>query len=298
MNFLIAALLFIFLALLILPINVLIPDKPLHNLLILLHADSMGKKNNWTYIDSFLIFSEKLFKLSQLKLKSERYNKYKKRLVLADLIDKVSIECFMGLKLFFASATALFLLLMLLLDPSFLNFVMLIAAPCIAYFCPDNIVYGRGKKRQVQMQIELPNVLNTLAIITDSGLNFTEALKKICEIKSGTLIMEIKKAQNEIEVGVLQKNSLYRMAERCQLDEISIFVFALVQSLEKGASGISDFLKDQASELWEKRKNKAREFGEKASMKLFLPMLLLVFPCFLIFLIGPAFITLIKHFSI
>lgn len=297
MSLVIATLLFFLLIIIILPINILIPTKRLHKLIILLNAKSFEEKNNWTFIDSIFAFSERVYKSSKLKLRNETNDKYWKRLIIAGLNDRVSVECLFGLKLISAAGTILIIIFALFFNPSLITFTALFIAPVIAYFCPDNILYGRGKKRQTQMKMELPDVLNTLAIITDSGLSFSEALKKICEIKKGTLIKEIRKMQDEIDIGELQKNALHKMAERCQVEEISVFVFTLVQSVEKGTSGVTTVLKDQAKELWDKRKNKARELGEKASMKLFLPMLLLVFPCFLIFIIGPALISLLEYFS-
>lgn len=296
MSLLIALLCFLLTAVLLLPQNFLLPKRQLHKLVLLMKSNNIEETEKWTYFDSLLSFCEKLYSGLNLKPKRANAEKYRSWLILADLNDRISLEGFLGLKIVAFAATAAFSCFILLCRPNISTFIMMSAAPFIAYFCPDNLVYGRGKKRQRQMQKELPNVLSTLAIITDSGLNFNDAMKRICESKKGTLISELRKAQKEVEIGELQKNALFKMAERCQLDEISAFVFALTQSIEKGASGVPGFLKEQAKGIWEKRKNKARELGEKASMKLFLPMLILVFPSFLIFIIGPAFISLLKYF--
>ncbi len=75
------------------------------------------------------------------------------------------------------------------------------------------------------------------------------------------------------------------------------FIFALVQAQEKGASGIADTLRSQSEEIWNTKKARAEEMGEKASSKIFLSLLIFVFPAFFIFILGPALIDIMRMFN-
>lgn len=300
LEYVISICLLLLIVILFLPFNKVFPTQNLNKLLAEILPKSEFNRNKQKKASPlykwFLNTSESAFKISRLKVSQRSCNLIKNRLILADLNDKVSIEAFLGGRIISAVILFFYALLIYTANPRLMTFIVLLASPLLGYNLPNVILTRIIKKRQWTMQKELPYILNTLAIITDAGLSFSEAITKLCESKKGCLIDEFTRMDDEMKMGVMQKEALMRLSERCQINEITVFVFALVQSLEKGASGICEILKDQSREVWEKRKNKARELGEMASIKLFFPMLILVFPCLLIFLIGPAAVSIIKIF--
>jgi tight adherence protein C len=260
-----------------------------------INPDSINSESGSNIIaEGLLGFAQKLYKASGIKISSKKYKEYKTKLNMAAVSDKLTVEAFMGIKIFLPVIMFGLFLLIYFTDLTLQSLSLLISVPILSWYIPELMVNNKIRNRKWQMQKELPSVLNTLAIVTDSGLNLQEAIKKVCDIKKGELVKELKKMTDEVNVGVLQRDALFRLSERCQIDEISLFVFALAQALEKGASGITQVLREQASEAWDKRKNKAKELGAKASVKLFFPMLLLVFPSIMIFILGPAVVSVFK----
>lgn len=292
------SLVFLFVIVLFIPFEYIIPKRNLGKLLKILNENIEKKQNvGDKFIYGISIICEKLPKRLNIRLKPERSERYRTMLILSGILDRISVECFVGMKIFASFLVFLFYFIIFVFSGFRANtFLTSIIMTCAGYYIPDSIVNGKIRKRQWKLQTELPNILNTLAIVTDSGLGLFEAIKKICDIRKGELINELKKVIDEIDIGMLQRDALYRMSDRCRVNDISVFTFTLVQSMEKGASGVTKILKDLSKEVWEKRKNSARELGEKASIKLFIPMMLLVFPCLLIFLIGPALISIIRIF--
>lgn len=280
-----------------LPLDKIMSKKNLHKLILFLNErEYKPNTNKESFKDRIFIFSETMYKKLNIKISEEKYDRYKSKLILSNLIDKLSVECILGLKISTSILAFLYFGLLTSSNFSFMMFILLIIATVLAYYCPDSIINIRIKKRQLELQTQLPNTLKTLAITTEAGLSFWEAIKKVCEIKNGALIDEFKNMLDEINMGVLQKDALMKLSERCEVTGITIFVFTIMQSLEKGSAGVTKALNEQANEVWEIRKNRAKEMGQKASIKLFFSMLMLVFPCLLIFLLGPAVMSILNIF--
>ncbi|NLD50601.1 MAG: type II secretion system F family protein [Clostridiaceae bacterium] len=291
----ISILAFFLVLIILIPWNELFPSRNLRKLIKFLDEERFNSivRNN-SLFHKFLHLSEGIYRILKIKYKPDRYKLIKNKIQTAGINETLSVEAYIGAKIFLALISFSYVLLFFLIQRSTLIFSLLITTPVIGYIVPDSILAGKIRKRQWQIQVELPYVLNTLAIITEAGLTFFEAIKKVCEVRKGVFVGELNKVLEEVELGILKKDALYRMAERCEVNEVSVFSFTLAQSLEKGTTGVALALKEQAGDAWTKRKNKAKEMGEKASIKLFFPMILLVFPCLAIFLLGPAILSIVK----
>ncbi len=166
----------------------------------------------------------------------------------------------------------------------------------IAFLWPNMWLMNKINDRKMIIQKEMPFVLSSMAVIVESGLSLMQALTEISKMKDGALVEEFQTTLLEVEIGVSRIDAFERMIERVQVTELSIFLSSLIQSIEKGSSGISRLLKDQSDEMWKKRKSKAKGLAEKASIKLFLPLLLFVLPAMMIFILTPAVLSLITMF--
>jgi len=147
------------------------------------------------------------------------------------------------------------------------------------------------------MKLSVPYVLFLFTILTKAGLKITQALEENGRSSKNTLSLEISKVNDDIRMGISPQIALEGFAQRVDIDEINYFVSSLMQGLDKGSSGISKVIKMHAKESWETRKSLAKELAEKASMKLFLPLLLLVLPAMVIFLLGPMIFSMIDMFG-
>jgi len=293
----ISILIFVIIFTIFLPIDKITINKNLHKLILFLNErDHKINTDKESLKDRVFMFSEKMYKKFNIKISEDKYDMYKSKLILSNLSDKLSVECILGMKILTPLLAFFYFGVLTIINFSFMMILLLIIATALAYYCPDSMLNIRIKKRQLELQAQLPNTLKTLAITTEAGLNFWEAIKKVCEIKNGVLIDEFKNMLDEINMGVLQRDALMKLSERCKVTEITIFVFTIIQSLEKGSAGVTKALNEQANEVWEIRKNRAKEMGQKASIKLFFSMLLFVFPCLLIFLLGPAIMSILKLF--
>ncbi|MDW7675951.1 MAG: type II secretion system F family protein, partial [Bacillota bacterium] len=150
--------------------------------------------------------------------------------------------------------------------------------------------------RKQFIQNELPDVLDLLTISVDAGLGFDAALVKVVEKTDGVLKGEFSKLLQEIKKGKARKNAMKDMAERCQVNDLSTFVGALVQADQLGVS-ISNILRIQAEQMRLKRRQLAQEKAMKAPIKMLFPLIFFIFPTIFIVLLGPALIQLFETFA-
>lgn len=234
-----------------------------------------------------------LMTILNIRLSIEKSEEMATKLQLGGQEDKFRVEDFITLKVL----SALFFLLYFLFlgfagdQPLFIYLAVFIMF--IGFLIPDQWLKSKINKRKLQIRKELPYMLNAIAVMSEAGLNLMPAMKEVASKQDGELSKELKKVTRDVSVGESQVRALERMGERCQVDEVNRFISALSQNIERGASGITKVLRDQAKEVWEARKKNAQQLGEQASMKLFLPLLLFALPATAIFILGPALISII-----
>ncbi|MFZ5814869.1 MAG: type II secretion system F family protein, partial [Bacillota bacterium] len=157
-----------------------------------------------------------------------------------------------------------------------------------AFQGPNLEVARKADARRAAVQKELPSFLFTLAVLTEAGLNLLPALDQYCRQSRSVLAEELKGALAEVQLGQSPALAFLNLAQHLDVRDFTFFVGALVQTLEKGTDGLSITLRAQAEAAWDKRRRRAQELGAKASVKLFLPLILFVLPAILAMAAGPA----------
>lgn len=122
------------------------------------------------------------------------------------------------------------------------------------------------RQRQDLIVRQLPDVLDLLSISVQAGLSFDGALKKVVERMEGPLIDEFRWMLRDIRMGMTRARSMKFMAERCDIQDIYLFVMSVTQSEKLGAS-MSDTLKIQADNMRNIRRQRARTLAMKAPVK-------------------------------
>lgn len=223
-------------------------------------------------------------------LKRERNEKL---LVKAGLQNRLTAYTLVGLRIGLAVVGTLYGTLSMNLMSAQAYKLLCMLLPVICYFWPSFWIKNMTTIRQNNIQKEMPFVLSSIAIVVESGQSLTQAIKEVSSSKKGILVEEFRIAILEIEMGFSRIQAFERMMDRVQSTDLSIFLSSMIQSIEKGTTGISELLVKQSDDLWKKRTEKAKSLAEKASIKLFMPLLILVLPSMLIFVLTPAILSLI-----
>lgn len=171
------------------------------------------------------------------------------------------------------------------------------AAGCIALiiFLSVKELKNQVQLRQQSIRRVLPDFITRMVLLLEAGMTVNRAFelsgKKIPS--TSHLYKEVKNCCTEINGGTGEQESYEMLARNCRVIEVSRFSSVLVQNLRKGNSQISSLLRLIAAECWDARRVQAKGKGEEMSVKLLLPMTVLLIAIMLL-TIGPAVMTLFK----
>lgn len=166
----------------------------------------------------------------------------------------------------------------------------------LGYLLPMSVVSRRIKKRQKEILLALPSALDLLTISVEAGLAFDAAISRVAEKYQNALSAEFNQVLNEVRLGRPRLEALDEMGRRNKVDELNNFLQAIIQSEQLGV-GVANVLRIQSEEIRRRRRQRAEEAGQKAPIKMLIPMIGCIFPTLFIVLLGPALIQITKQFG-
>ena len=143
----------------------------------------------------------------------------------------------------------------------------------------------REQKYREELTRRYPEIVSQLQLYTAAGLSLRQAMKKIARIQP-----EVARCCYEMENGVLEQDAYTRYGERCGTAEYKKLALLLAQSQMKGGARLSELLEEETQEAFENRKRRARVLGEKAAVRMILPMGLMLLIVLVIIMV-PALLT-------
>ncbi|MBJ7610610.1 MAG: type II secretion system F family protein [Candidatus Dormibacteraeota bacterium] len=184
--------------------------------------------------------------------------------------------------------------LLLTLQPPMLYLAPVVGG-VIGYLAPASTISRRIRKRQKEILLALPSALDLLTISVEAGLAFDAALSRVTDKYQNALSAEFTQVLNEVRLGRPRLEALDEMGRRNKVDELNNFLQAVIQSEQLGV-GIANVLRIQSEEIRRRRRQRAEEAGQKAPIKMLIPMIGCIFPTLFIVLLGPAVIQVTKSF--
>lgn len=163
------------------------------------------------------------------------------------------------------------------------------------FFLPDVYLTVRARSRREEIRVQLPDALDLLAVSVEAGVSFDGAVAKLTEYMDGPLIEEFQLTLGEMKIGESRPRALKHMGERVDVNELTVFTQAVIQSDELGSS-IGQTLRVQAEDSRRRRQAAAEEKAMKLPVKMIFPTAFLIFPVMFIVVLGPAFIDLANFF--
>lgn len=182
-------------------------------------------------------------------------------------------------------APLIFVLAVLGNSPMALLFGMLLAFLLIWYL--SEIFKDKLTSRREELLAEFPQVLSKLTLLVNSGMMLRNAWNRVANDGEGVLYEEMAAAAAEMSNGISEPVAYRNFAERCGLKEMRKFASLVTQSLAKGSSDLSYFLKDMSDEMWEMKKNMVKRRSEQANSKLLAPIVL-IFIGILVMIMAPV----------
>jgi len=141
--------------------------------------------------------------------------------------------------------------------------------------------------RHRSIQRALPFVLDLLTLSVEAGMDFMSALQRNCERrKLDALNEELIRMIREIQLGTTRRMALANMSRRVNQADLRSVTYSLIQADELGVS-IGAILRIQADQMRQRRFDRAERLANEAPVKLLGPLMLFIFPCVFIILLGP-----------
>ena len=161
----------------------------------------------------------------------------------------------------------------------------------VGWMIPGQWLKGRVKVRQKQVLRSLADALDLVTTCVEAGLGLDAALARVAEKSSGPLSGELSRMLREVAMGKLRRDALTEMADRIGVEELSGFINAVIQAEQLGV-GISQMLRVQSDQMRTRRRQRAERAAHEAPIKMIFPLVLFVFPAFMLVILGPAVIRI------
>ncbi|MCI0636148.1 MAG: type II secretion system F family protein [Actinobacteria bacterium] len=155
------------------------------------------------------------------------------------------------------------------------------------YTFPSAGLANRASKRQKEIRKALPDTMDLLTISVEAGLGFDAALGQVVKNVPGPLSEEISRMLQEMQIGVKRAEALRHLNDRTEVPELDGFVLSMIQA-DKYGVGVAKVLRAQATELRQKRRQRAEETAQKVPLKLLFPTIFLILPAMFIVILGPG----------
>jgi tight adherence protein C len=153
---------------------------------------------------------------------------------------------------------------------------------------PDAWLSGRARRRQAQIDRDLPDFLDVLAVSVTAGVGFRPALRRVAEGIGGPVSEEVLKSLHQIDLGQPRREAFEALRDRNDSEFLAQFVTSLLQAEELGVP-LADALQDLAREMRRSAHQRARRRAQRAGPRVSLITTALIVPGAMILILAAMF---------
>jgi tight adherence protein C len=180
-----------------------------------------------------------------------------------------------------------------------LNYAWPMLGAYIGIKLPGIYVARARKKRHLQIQRSLSDVLDLMTICAEAGLSLAAMLNRVArELQISYPQMAEELSLTSIEIGFLpdRNKALTNLAERVKLPEVRGIASVLIQT-EKYGTPIAQALRVLSAEFRQARMLRAEQKAAKLPALMTIPMIVFILPTLFIVIIAPAAVKLMDTFA-
>jgi tight adherence protein C len=167
------------------------------------------------------------------------------------------------------------------------------------YMLPDIWIARMIRQRNMKMRKALPDAMDLMVICMEAGLGLDQALQKVGQelaFSHPALSDELLRINMEQLAGKPRIDAWRSMAERTRIPEFTSLVNMLIQT-DRFGTPVLRAMSRFAEEIRARRRQRAEEEAARSKIKILFPLVLFIFPCIFIVLIGPAILKLMRTFG-
>lgn len=173
-----------------------------------------------------------------------------------------------------------------------------LALAALGYLLPDIWLTRAVKKRQKRIRKGIPDAIDLLVICVEAGLGLDQALLRVGQelaISYPELNEEFAQINLEQRAGKPRLDAWQGLADRTKLPEF-IALVTMLQQTDRFGTPIVRALSRYSEEIRTERRHRAEEAAAKTKVKILFPLVLFIFPCLFIVLLGPAILSIMRNF--
>ena len=169
------------------------------------------------------------------------------------------------------------------------NLLLAVLALVVPVILPLSAVAGAQRRRREQIDKDLPDFLDVLAVTVMAGVNFRAALARVAEQFQGPLGEEITLTLHQIANGASVRQAFQDLRRRSSSEAVAQFVSALLQSQELGAP-LAESLRQIAEDMRRESGQRQRRAAARTAPRVTLVTSLVLVPGALIFIVVGLFL--------
>jgi tight adherence protein C len=219
------------------------------------------------------------------------------RLIHAGLYGRQAMVIYLGVKMLLMTAPALIGLSAGLagLVPVAHGVILGTVLGVVGMIGPSFWLDRKMAARQMGLRRALPDALDVLVICMEGGLSLSGALRYVTEnlrTAHPLLADELNIVQREVQLGLSPGESLRKLAERADLEEIRGLAAVIIQADRFGASLVKS-LRIHGDTLRLRRRQRAEEMAQKAGTKILFPTIVFIFPALIVVILAPGLMQVV-----
>ena len=177
-----------------------------------------------------------------------------------------------------------------------LSLLMFVVAAILSFLAPRWILRGVAQSRQRRISREVPLFIHLLVLLFESGLSTRQALASIVRDGGGVLAelgREFELIVRQVEAGADTSEALKDIGELLEVEDLNT-VLGVLRQVDKYGGELREPLLETLDVLEERRGYELRERVNLLSGRMTVVMVLFFFPALMIFVAGPAFLSIIE----
>jgi tight adherence protein C len=165
----------------------------------------------------------------------------------------------------------------------------------LGFVGPDWDLQRREQLRRGHVLMELPTILDMLTLATSAGMALEQALEEVAQHSQGVVARELRVLLRELALGQRRTlpEALDSMAARLGTPEVEHLLGRMAAAYEQGLP-LGQALPAHAQALRERQRLHIVEEGGKATVRMLLPVALLILPALFVVVLVPAAAELMR----
>jgi tight adherence protein C len=159
----------------------------------------------------------------------------------------------------------------------------------LGFLLPDWDLQRRETRRRALVVMELPTLLDVLTLATSAGMALEQALEEVARASEGVVAAELRQMVRELALGQRRNlvEALDAMAERLGTPEVEHVLGRMSAAYQQGLP-LQQALAAHAQGVREQQRLQIVEEGGKATVRMLLPVALLILPALFVVVLVPA----------